>query len=87
VIDYEDTIELPKLYKITADKLNLAPHNHQEEIFRQILGSCQSVVSGLGSLRNKVGDAHGKGVQHIKPHERHAKLAVNLCRNIGFFSN
>jgi hypothetical protein len=84
-VKYEDNIELPKLYNLTANQLNLAPQNHQEEIFKQILGGCQSVVNGLGSLRNKVGDAHGKGLRYVKPHERHAKLAVNLAGTLSSF--
>ena len=84
-IQYEDNIEFPKLYNLTAKQLNLAPQNHQEEIFKQILGGCQSVINGLGSLRNKVGDAHGKGLRHVKPHERHAKLAVNLAGTLSSF--
>jgi hypothetical protein len=84
-IEYEDNIELPKLYNLTAKQLNLAPQNHQEEIFKQILGGCQSVINGLGSLRNKVGDAHGKGLRYVKPHERHAKLAVNLAGTLSSF--
>jgi hypothetical protein len=84
-IQYEDNIDLPKLYNITANQLNLAPQNHHEEIFKQILGGCQSVINGLGSLRNKVGDAHGKGLRYVKPHERHAKLAVNLAGTLSSF--
>jgi len=84
-IHYQDDIELPKLYNLTASQLNLAPQNHQEEIFKQILGGCQSVINGLGSLRNKIGDAHGKGVHYVKPHERHAKLAVNLAGTLSSF--
>jgi len=37
------------------------------------------------SLRNKVGDAHGKGLRCVKPHERHAKLAVNLAGTLSSF--
>jgi hypothetical protein len=84
-IAYDESIELPKLYTLTAKQLNLAPQNHQEEIFKQILGSCQNVVNGLGTLRNKVGDAHGKGINYIKPKERHAKLAVNLSGTLCSF--
>jgi hypothetical protein len=43
-----------------AKNLNLAPDQHTEEIFKQILGSVQSVVQGLGDLRNKLGDATEK---------------------------
>jgi len=82
---FGDDIELPKLYSLTANQLNLAPKNHNEEIFKQILSGCQSVINGLGSLRNKMGDAHGKGLRYVKPHERHAKLAVNLAGTLSSF--
>lgn len=75
---YDDTADLPKLYRQTAEVLKLAPSQHTEQIFKQILGGCTSVVEGLGSLRNRLSDAHGKGRIGIKPAPRHAELAVNL---------
>ena len=79
-IDYNDSnVEFSVLYKKTAKELNLSPDQHSEQVFKQILGSCSGVVSGLGSLRNKLGDAHGKGKCSVKPSPRHAKLAVNLA--------
>lgn len=75
---YKDDLELPKLYKLTAEKLNLAPDQHTEQVFKQILGGCQTVVEGLGALRNKLSDSHGKKVKQSKPTSRHAVLAVNL---------
>ena len=77
-VSYDDTADLPKLYKQTAEILKLAPSQHTEQIFKQILGGCTSVVEGLGSLRNRLSDAHGKGRIGIKPAPRHAELAVNL---------
>ena len=82
---YEETWDLPKLYKTAAEQLNLSPNQHQEQIFKQILGGCQTVVSGLGALRNKLGDAHGKSKGHVKPSERHAALAVNLAGTVATF--
>jgi hypothetical protein len=79
-VDYDKTrIELSDLYKKTANELNLAPEQHMEPIFKQILGGCSGVVNGLGSLRNKLGDAHGQGETQIRPKPRHAELAVNLA--------
>ena len=75
---YDDGLDLPKLYKLTAETLNLAPSQHTELVFRQILGGCTAVVDGLGSLRNRLSDAHGKGKIGAKPASRHAELAVNL---------
>jgi hypothetical protein len=76
---YDDNFDLPKLYKLTSEQLNLAPSQHTEKIFKQILGGCQTVIEGLGALRNKLGDAHGKGKRSVRPVARHAELAVNLA--------
>lgn len=82
---YDDKADLPKLYKDAAKKLNMAPEQHQEEIFKQILGGCSSVIQGLGTIRNKLGDAHGKGKGSVKPSKRHATLAVNLAGSMAAF--
>lgn len=76
---YTDRDDLPKLYRLASERLNLAPSQHSEEAFKRILGGCTSVVEGLGSLRNKVGDAHGKGKRAVQVRPRHAHLAVNLA--------
>ncbi|MEY3498361.1 MAG: hypothetical protein RL308_30 [Bacteroidota bacterium] len=84
-IIYNDSAELPELYKEVAKSLNLAPEQHQEQIFKQILGGAISVVTGLGALRNKLGDAHGKSKTSIKPSDRHSELAVNMAGAIAMF--
>lgn len=84
-IKYNDSAELPELYKEAAKSLNLAPEQHQEQIFKQILGGASSVVSGLGALRNKLGDAHGKSKSRVKPSDRHSELAVNMAGAIAIF--
>lgn len=84
-VEYDDGLDLPKLYKETSKALNLAPEQHQEPIFKQILQGCYSVVTGLGSLRNKLGDAHGKGKKAVKPEPRHAAFAVNLAGSVAEF--
>ena len=86
LIDYNySNIELPELYKLTAKELNLSPDQHNEPIFKQILGGCSGIVNGLGTLRNKFGDAHGKGRLPVKPKARHAELAVNLAGSMALF--
>lgn len=84
-VQYADDAELPKLYKLTATKLNLAPDQHSEQVFRQILGGCSAVVEGLGAVRNKLSDSHGKGKAGAKPSSRHAQLAVNLAGAMATF--
>ena len=56
-IAYDDTADLPKLYRLASDALNIAPSQHSEPVFKQILGGCTAVVEGLGALRNRLGDA------------------------------
>ncbi len=77
--------DLPKLYSKTAEILNLAPSQHTEPTFKAILGGCHTVVQNLGSLRNKVGDAHGQGRNPVRPAPRHAALAVNLAGSMATF--
>lgn len=82
---YDDGAELPKLYALTAKQLNLSPSQHTEQLFKQILGGCQTVVEGLGAMRNRHSDAHGKGAAGTKPAPRHAELAVNLSGAMATF--
>lgn len=84
-VDYSGGIDLSELYKLTAKQLNMAPEQHTEKIFKQILGGCSGIVNGLGNLRNQHGDAHGKSLINIRPKPRHAELAVNLAGSMALF--
>jgi hypothetical protein len=77
-IPYDPALDLPALYRKTAEHLRLAPAQQMEPILKQIIGGCTAVVEGIGALRNKLGDAHGKGKAHAEPMPYHAELAVNL---------
>jgi len=83
----EDTSkgDLVKLYRLTARELNLAPDQHAEPIFKQILGGMAGIASGLAGLRNEYGDAHGKRRRRVKPKARHARLAVNAAMALAEF--
>ena len=50
-----------ELWALASEHLNLAPHQHQESVFKAILGNCQSVVNYLGSIRNQIGDTRRTG--------------------------
>lgn len=85
-IIYQDhKVDLPQLYHLVSTELNLAPNQYTEEVFKQILGGCTSVVNGLGALRNRLGDAHGQGKRPIRPAPRHAQLAINLAGSMALF--
>ncbi|WP_249132649.1 MULTISPECIES: abortive infection family protein [unclassified Bradyrhizobium] len=82
---WQETDDLPVLYRKLSKVLKLAPDDHTEQVFKQILGSCQSVVESLGALRNKLGDAHSPGPKRARPQARHAELAVNLAGAMATF--
>lgn len=79
-VEYQDRDDLPKLYKATSEAFNLAPSQHTEEPIKAILGGAMSLVNGLGTLRNRLSDSHGRGKKlKAKPSSRHASLAVNAA--------
>jgi hypothetical protein len=82
---WQEADDLPLLYRKLAKVLKLAPDDHTEQVFKQILGSCQSVVESLGALRNKLSDAHSPGPKRARPQARHAELAVNLAGAMATF--
>ncbi|WP_375184779.1 hypothetical protein [Aquabacterium sp.] len=43
-VQYDDSPDLTKLYRQTAEQLQLAPSQHTEQVFKQILGGCTAVV-------------------------------------------
>ncbi len=82
---YKETDDLPVLYRQLAKLLRLAPDDHTEQVFKQILGACQLVVESIGALRNKLGDAHSLGPKRARPSPRHAALAVTLSGGMATF--
>lgn len=84
-VGYDNKTDLPALYRLIAVELKLAPDSHTEDVFKRILGSCQSVVESLGTLRNKLSDSHSTGPLRAKPLGRHAELAVNLSGTMATF--
>jgi hypothetical protein len=82
---YQDDWQLPQLYSEAAKQVKLSPAQHGEDIFKQILGGCHSVISGMAGMRNRFSDAHGKGKSAVKAAPRHAELAVNLAGSMATF--
>ena len=83
---YTDKDDLPKLYASAAKALNLAPNQHTEEPIKAILGGAMTLVNGIGTLRNRLSDSHGRGGKlPVRPSPRHASLAVNTAGAIATF--
>lgn len=82
---YTDKEDLPKLYSMAATALNLAPAQHSEEPIKAILGGAMNLVNGIGTLRNRLSDSHGRGGRPVKPSPRHASLTVNTAGAVATF--
>ena len=84
--NYTTKDDLPRLYGKVAKTLNLAPNQHTEEPVRAILGGAMNLVNGIGTLRNRLSDAHGRGGPlPVQPAARHASLTVNTAGAIAAF--
>ncbi|XSC43460.1 abortive infection family protein [Bradyrhizobium sp. RDT10] len=66
-VTYSDKEDLPKLYTMAAKALKLAPDQHTEEPIKAILGGAMTLVNGLGTLRNRLSDSHGRGESPSSP--------------------
>lgn len=84
-LPYTDKEDLPKLYSMAAKALNLAPDQHTAEAIKAILGGAMTVVNGIGTLRNRLSDSHGRGGPPVRPAPRHASLAVNIAGAVATF--
>jgi hypothetical protein len=82
---YTDKEDLPKLYAMAARALSLAPDQHVEEPIKAILGGAMTIVNGIGTLRNRFSDSHGRGGKPVRPSARHASLAVNIAGAMALF--
>jgi len=83
---YDNKDDLPKLYSAAAKVLTLAPNQHTEEPIKAILGGAMNVVNGIGTLRNRLSDAHGRGGnQPVRASRRHATLTVNIAGALATF--
>ena len=85
-VNYSETEELPKLYGRVSKALNIAPSQHSEDAIKAILGSITNLVNGIGTLRNRLSDAHGRGGRiPVRPSARHANLTVNSAGVVAMF--
>ena len=74
-----------QIYRDTIALLNLSPSQQSEQPFKQLLGACNTIVGSLYAIRNRYGDAHGRGGSDAVPLPRHAELAVNVAGSLAVF--
>jgi hypothetical protein len=85
-LEYKPDGDLPKLYKETLKVLDLGQNSQSEEIFKQILSGCTTIVFGLSRVRNVLGDAHGRpSKNYLKPTKHQATLVVEISKAVSEF--
>lgn len=82
---YPKDQSIQPLTRAVIEELKLAPDQYSESEIRRVLGSLTNIAAGIGVLRTKYGDAHGKGKEYIQLSPRHARLAVNALSTLGLF--
>ena len=84
-VPYKEKDDIIDLYKSVAAKLNLAPQQGHETFFKQILSGTHSIVQGIGTMRNKLSDAHAHEPDMENPIYRHSEFAVNIAGATALF--
>lgn len=78
---YKQNDDLPELYKKVSKILSMLPSIYEEKPFKEVLSGCFSIINGVASIRNLLGDAHGKSRKvKYKISERHSVLTVTVAK-------
>jgi hypothetical protein len=75
--------DIVKAFNRVRALLNLDPSRKDiSDALKQVLTGLNSIIYGLATMRNKMGDAHGTT---YRPARHHAKLAVNAAKTLSDF--
>lgn len=77
--ELEKSGDLKEDYKKIKSLLNLSTEKEADNNIKQILRGFVSIIDGIDSLSNKMGDRHRR---QVKPERHHAKLCVNSAKII-----
>jgi hypothetical protein len=93
----EDSLDIPKLVKLTLKELKLTPDDVDSpksesetarkaaETMKRLLQQLGGVAGSLAELRNLVGSGHGPDGKFRGPQPRHARLAVGSSTTLVMF--
>ena len=84
-VNYKEVDELPQLYRDVLKALDLKKSSGMDQVAKQIFSGTVSVVLGVSALRNKLGDAHGKGMERPILDQNYVELTINLACSMSVF--
>lgn len=82
---YPANQDMRGLSKAVHPLLDISPDEEADDYFRALFQGVITITQSLGSIRTKIGDAHGASPTRGDPIERHARLAVNIAGAVCFF--
>ena len=82
--------DVTNLYRAVREPLGLSPSRTDLpgdaiEDIKTVLGGLSSVVQGVGALRTRVGDAHGRERGFRRVDARIARLSIHAASNVSLF--
>lgn len=85
-----ESLDLPKLAKLTFTELKLLPDNVPDaargaQSIKQLLSNLATVSHALAEIRNLYGTGHGRGGKTKGLGRRHARLAVGAATTLATF--
>lgn len=85
-----ESLELPKLTKLTFAELKLLPDDVPEaargaQSIKQLLSNLSTISHALAEIRNLYGTGHGRGGKTKGLGHRHARLAVGAATTLATF--
>ena len=81
----DESMKFQDLYKHMALKLNMHKTAEIDKQLKEVSKGLFGVASNLTTLRNKVGDAHGKNTHRYNIEKHHAELIVNSSLTLSKF--
>jgi len=77
--------DMQALSSVVYPLLKMSPGKESDADFRTLFQSTISIVQSLGTIRTKMGDAHGASPTRVEPSEKHARLATNMAGALSLF--
>ncbi len=84
-IPFPSKQDIQGLSKTVYPLLSISPEREVDANFRTLSQSTISIVQSLGTIRTKIGDAHGASPSRAEPSEKHARLATNMAGALCLF--
>lgn len=84
-VAYSDKDDTAQLLRKTMKALDISPEPETEDMFKQVLGGCFSVVNGMSGIANEYGDRHGGDEGKMVPDPMYARLTVNTAGALSLF--